>query len=160
MPRLTLFEASTPPTVDVSDAGPVVVGLKFTSSVAGQIRGVRFYKAAANTGTHVVGLWTNSGTLLAQATATQETASGWQEVAFATPVPIAANTVYVAAYLAPKGHYSATTRGFTTAVTNSTLTGPATGTTPNGVYIYSSSLVFPVSSFNASNYWVDVMFTP
>ncbi|HVW45542.1 MAG TPA: DUF4082 domain-containing protein, partial [Solirubrobacterales bacterium] len=160
VPRLTLLENSTPATIDVSDPGSVVVGMKFASSVAGQIRGIRFYKAAANTGTHVVGLWTSGGTLLAQATATEETATGWQEVNFSSPVQIAANTVYIAAYLAPKGHYSATTRGFASAVTNGTLTAPATTTTPNGVYVYSSSLAFPVSSFNASNYWVDVMFTP
>ena len=50
--------------------------------------GIRFYKAAANTGTHIGNLWTASGQLLASATFTNETASGWQQVNFASPVPI------------------------------------------------------------------------
>ena len=31
---------------------------------------------------------------------------------------------------------------------------------PNGVYVYGSQLAFPSSSFNAANYWVDVLFAP
>jgi Domain of unknown function (DUF4082)/Fibronectin type III domain/Bacterial Ig domain len=160
IPRVTLFEQSLPATPDVNDSGSVVLGLKFSSSIPGQIRGVRFYKSAANTGPHVVGLWDSGGTLLAQATVTSETTSGWQEATFSSPVAIAANTTYVAAYLAPNGHYSATGEGFATAATSSPLTAPANGITPNGVYTYSSSLVFPMSSYNATNYWVDVLFTP
>ncbi len=87
--------------------------MKFTSEVAGSVTGIRFYKAAANTGTHIGSLWTASGTLLASATFTNETASGWQQVNFSTPVAITANTTYVAAYLAPKGHYSDTSSAFT-----------------------------------------------
>jgi hypothetical protein len=138
----------------------VVLGVKFGSTVAGKVRGVRFYKAPGNTGTHMVGLWSSSGTLLASATATSETASGWQEVSFPSPVSIAANTLYVAAYLAPKGHYSATPQAFSSAITNGSLVGLATGTSVNGVYSYRSTLSFPVSSYQATNYWVDVMFTP
>ena len=68
---------TTPPTAD-STATPasVEVGIKFTSDSFGQISGIRFYKAATNTGTHVGSLWTASGTLLASATFTGETAVG------------------------------------------------------------------------------------
>ena len=38
--------------------------------------------------------------------------SGWQQVNFASPVAIQPNTTYVAAYFAPKGHYSATEFAF------------------------------------------------
>ena len=38
--------------------------------------GVRFYKAATNTGTHVGSLWTANGERLAQATFTNETGVG------------------------------------------------------------------------------------
>ena len=44
----------------------------------GSVTGVRFYKAAANTGTHVGSLWTTGGTLLASATFTDERRRGWQ----------------------------------------------------------------------------------
>jgi hypothetical protein len=160
MPRLTLFEQATPATPDVNDPGPVVLGVRFNSSVAGQIAGIRFYKAAANTGPHTVALWDTSGVVLAQATATSETASGWQEVLFPTPVSIIANADYVAGYLAPKGHYSVTGGGFASAVTNGTLTAVADGSKSNGRYTYSSTLTFPNSSFGSSNYFVDVIFIP
>ena len=54
-------------------------------------------------------LWDASGNLLATATFTGETASGWQEVDFTNPVAITANTTYVASYFAPAGGYAATT---------------------------------------------------
>ena len=63
--------------------------MKFTSEVFGTVTGVRFYKVSANTGTHIGSLWSASGTLLASATFTGETASGWQQVNFSTPVQIA-----------------------------------------------------------------------
>ena len=90
----------------------VEVGIKFTSDISGNVTGVRFYKAAANTGTHIGNLWTATGTLLAPATFTGETASGWQQVTFASPVAITPDTTYVASYYAPNGHYSATTSYF------------------------------------------------
>jgi hypothetical protein len=160
VPRATIFEQGVPATPDVADSSSVVLGVKFTSDNGGKIRGIRFYKSAANTGSHVVSLWSSTGTLLAQATATGESASGWQEVVFASPVTIAANTTYVAGYLAPKGHYSATSQGFASATNSPPLHALANATSANGVYIYSSSSAFPNKTFNATNYWVDVLFTP
>ena len=80
----------TPATADSGDASAVELGVKFTSDTFGTISGVRFYKSAANTGTHIGSLWTANGTLLASATFTNETASGWQQVNFSQPVPITA----------------------------------------------------------------------
>ena len=68
--------------------------------------GIRFYKSAANSGTHMGNLWSITGTELATVTFSGETATGWQQVNFATPVAIQANTVYVASYFSPNGHYS------------------------------------------------------
>ena len=50
----------------------------------------------------------STGTQLATGTFTNETASGWQTLLFANPVQITANTVYVASYYDPDGHYAAT----------------------------------------------------
>ena len=78
----------------VVDGGPdssVELGVKFRSDVAGTITGIRFYKASTNTGTHVGNLWSSTGTNLATATFSGESASGWQQVNFATPVAITAN---------------------------------------------------------------------
>ncbi|MCA1466256.1 DUF4082 domain-containing protein, partial [Bradyrhizobium sp. NBAIM18] len=77
---------------------PVEVGVKFTASVNGTITGLRFYKGSLNTGPHIADLWSSTGTLLATATFTNETASGWQQVNFSTPVAITAGTTYVASY--------------------------------------------------------------
>ena len=104
----SIWLASTVPNpVDDNDPASVVLGTKFRSDLPGYITGARFYKGSLNTGTHVATLWTNTGSQLATATFSGETASGWQQVSFATPVPIAANTTYVISYLAPKGHYPA-----------------------------------------------------
>ena len=89
---------------------PVELGVKFRADVSGFITGVRFYKGAGNTGTHIGSLWTSGGTLLAQATFSNETASGWQQVNFGAPVAVTANTVYVASYFAPNGGYAARRR--------------------------------------------------
>ncbi|MEA2128924.1 MAG: hypothetical protein QOJ85_1815, partial [Solirubrobacteraceae bacterium] len=96
------------PDPDAGDVSPVEVGMKFTTEKYGTISGVRFYKSAANTGTHVGSLWSATGTRLAQATFTSETASGWQTVTFSQPVQVLPNTTYVASYFAPNGHYAGT----------------------------------------------------
>jgi hypothetical protein len=159
-PRSTIFDFATPSLIESSDTGAVELGVKFRSDEAGSITGIRFHKAAGNTGTHTGSLWTASGTRLAQATFTNETASGWQTVLFSSPVDIAANTTYVASYYAPKGRYSVTPGGLTNAATNAPLQALGNGTSPNGVFAYGSSSLFPANSFNASNYAVDVLFAP
>ena len=157
-PQNTIFDLATPATVDSGDANSTEVGVRFTSSAYGEVTGIRFYKAPANTGTHIGTLWTASGQLLAEATFTTETASGWQEVRFPTPVAIKEGATYVAAYFAPNGHYSDTPGGFTTAVSNPPLQALASGATPNGLYTYSAANTFPSSGINANNYYVDVTF--
>ncbi len=158
-PSAMIFDLATPATVDSGDGASVTLGVKFRSDTAGSITGIRFYKAATNTGAHVVSLWSSTGTLLAQATSSGESASGWQQVKFANPVAILANTTYVASYLAPNGHYSVNGPTLSTAVDNPPLHALADGATGgNGVYLYGSSTGFPASSYQASNYWVDVTF--
>ena len=135
--------------------------MKFTSDVNGLIQGIRFYKGAANTGTHIGSLWTASGTKLASATFTGETASGWQQVNFATPVSITANTVYVASYFAPAGHYAGDGNYFAASgVDNAPLHALKDGVSGgNGVYRYGTASGFPNLTFNSENYWVDVVFS-
>ena len=137
----------------------VQLGVKFRASVAGTISGIRFYKGPQNTGSHVGSLWTATGQRLATVTFANETASGWQQATFSSPVSIAAGTTYIASYHAPVGKYSVNENYFTTAVTNGPLEAPASGTSGgNGVYAYGPSTAFPTNTFNASNYWVDVVF--
>jgi hypothetical protein len=150
---------TTPGSADSGDKNAVELGVKFTSDQAGFITGIRFYKSAANTGAHVGNLWTTGGTLLASAVFTGESASGWQQVSFSSPVAVTAGTTYVASYYAPAGHYSFDAQFFaTTGVDNPPLHALADGVSPDGVYNYGSTSAFPTSSFNATNYWVDVVF--
>jgi hypothetical protein len=150
---------ATPQTANVNDNSAIEVGMKFRIDVAGTVTGARFYKGSQNTGTHVADLWSSTGQLLATATFTNETASGWQQVSFPTPVQISANTTYVISYHTTTGFYSADSGGFATAVNNYPLHGLANGTDgSNGVYVYGAS-AFPTSSFNSTNYWVDVVMT-
>ena len=159
----SIWASTAAPVVSsANDSSSVEVGVKFTSDVAGYITGIRFYKGAGNTGTHIGHLWTSTGTLLASATFTNETASGWQQVNFATPVAIAANTTYVASYLAPAGHYAADGGFFASAGVDDAplhaLSNASSG--GDGVYVYGASGSFPSNSINATNYWVDVVLTP
>src|SRR5262249_28834989 len=101
----SLFGATATPANISSDSSALELGVKFRADVAGRVTGARFYKASGNTGTHVANLWTSSGTLLATATFSNETSSGWQSVIFATPVQIQANTVYVISYHTNTGNY-------------------------------------------------------
>ncbi|WP_424495369.1 DUF4082 domain-containing protein, partial [Salinimicrobium sp. GXAS 041] len=89
-----------------------------------------------------------------------ETASGWQEVSFASPVPVTANTTYVISYHSNNGFYSLNSPFFNTrAVVDEPLTGLQSGTDgSNGVYRYSNTPTFPNLTYQSSNYWVDVVF--
>jgi Domain of unknown function (DUF4082)/Putative Ig domain len=160
--QYTIWPSSTvPATVDVGPDSSVELGVTFKADSKGYINGIRFYKSAANTGTHVGNLWTSRGTLIASATFTSETASGWQQVNFATPVAIVANTVYVASYHAANGHWSVNWNYFATAGRNKAplhALANVTGT-PDGRFTYGRSSAFPTSSHQAANYWVDVAYT-
>ena len=134
--------------------------MKFQADVSGLITGLRFYKAAENVGPHEAHLWTESGTLLASATFNNETASGWQAVSLTQEVAIEADTTYVVSYHS-NGFYSATPGAFNTDFSNQDLQAPSsTLSGGNGVYAYGPSGLFPTSSFNATNYHVDVAFRP
>jgi hypothetical protein len=141
----------------VTDGRALEIGVKFRSDSAGYITGMRFYKGTANTGTHVGSLWTNTGTRLATATFANETASGWQEVAFSSPVAIQANTTYIASYFSNSGYFAVNIGYFRTGFDNTPLHALASGVDgPNGVYQYDVS-GFPTNGTD-NNYWVDVVF--
>jgi hypothetical protein len=157
---------------DAGSTSAAEVGVKITSDMSGTITGIRFYKSALNTGTHVAHLWTATGTLLASATFTNESSSGWQEVDFA-PVTVTAGTVYVASYHTDTGHFAGDwdyfdnwqsyTKGLDIPPLHALWSRDPAG--PNGVMIPGAS-AFPngpgPSAAGASdeNFWVDVVFQP
>lgn len=157
----------TPQYTDNYDGTPIEVGVKFRSSQIGFIKGIRFYNASTNTGLCTAKLWNyNTGTVVATATITPSS-GGWKQVLFSSPVPIAANTTYIASYHSASGRYANTDYYFCTsggscvgAVTNGALTALADGgvSGANGVFATGSGSSMPSSSFASANYWVDPIF--
>jgi hypothetical protein len=152
---------ATPTTVDNGASTPIELGARFRSDADGYVLGVKFYKGPLNTGTHVANLWTVGGQLVATATFSGETASGWQQVLFSNPVHITANADYIASYHSNTGDYSVYPFWFAlgTPSDNPPLHMPGDGSGGgNGLFANGAVSTFPNTSFNASNYWVDVVF--
>ncbi len=143
---------SVPVIADTGDDAAVTLGLRFRATVDGFVTGLRYYRSAANTGTHKGSLWTADGARLATVTF-NDGAAGWQTAQFDTAVAIQANTEYVASYFAPNGHYAAASGYFDDPVANPPLQAVGSG----GVFGYGSDR-FPAESWLNSNYYVDVVF--
>jgi len=152
--------SSTPANPSEADPDAVEVGMKFRADSDGVVTGVRFYKGSGNTGTHVGHLWSATGTQLASATFSNESATGWQQVLFSSPVAINANQTYVVSYYAPNGHYADDANFFASSGADTAplhaLRDGVDGA--NGVYRYGTGGGFPVNAYQSSNYWVDVVF--
>ncbi|HEY9528173.1 MAG TPA: DUF4082 domain-containing protein [Anaerolineales bacterium] len=154
----SLWANATPGTQAVTnDNASVTLGLKFYSDMPGSVTGVRFYKGPYNTGPHVGTLWSSAGKKLASVTFSGESAAGWQQANFSSPVSIAAQSVYVISYFAPQGHYACDQSYPWSTAGSSPL--HAYGASA-GVFAYGSTTQFPSGTWNRSNYWVDVAFVP
>jgi hypothetical protein len=128
--------------------------LQFWSEVDGRVTGIKFYKEIGNSGLHAGTLWSITGAKMASGTFSSETATGWQTLVFANPVPISAGTLYVVSYHATAGHSSDQTGAFASQFDVGKLHAPAHA----GVYAYSSTTSFPKQTRADSNYYVDIIF--
>lgn len=178
----SLFDPSVPidPSFN-SEAGAapgLELGVKFTTAQAGAITQLRYFRAAADAGDTDVRegrLWGPDGTLLATVTFTSLPNEGsWQFATLATPVAVLANTQYVVSYrtnnnyVATQGFFSPALEAAYDGVDNDAFSGEFGGVSApqsvassgNGVFNYGAAIVLPTSSFNDSNYWVDVTFDP
>ena len=132
--------------------------MKFRRRADGTITGLRYYKSAQDIGTHTGSLWTSTGTLLANATFTNESARGWQTVTFTQPI-----SGFGRYNLCRKLPLQRLLRRNPEFLRHQLYERPADGAVErasggNGVYAYGSSCLFPTASFNATNYWVDVLY--
>ena len=154
-------DTATPVYTFANDARGVELGVRFRSDNDGYITGVRFYKSWLNLGPHTGQLYSNAGVLLAEGVFSNETGSGWQQLNFAAPVPITANTTYVAAYFTPSGFYSYDVNYFSArGVDSPPLHALQSGLDGySGVYNYTTTPRFPLQTYNGTNYWVDVVFS-
>jgi len=160
-PTLTIFGDATPETPVVPDAIAVTLGVKFRSAQPGKVSGIRFYRGATSRDGYAVKLFSANGSLLAAAKASKDPCAVpcWEQVNFRSPVILAANSTYVAAYFTSNGRYAMDNSGLTNGHLAGPLSVPASDTVGgNGVYTYSTG--FPNQTWHNSNYYVDVAFTP
>jgi hypothetical protein len=156
----TLWSNSYTPSENEYSSGSYELGLQFSSSVAGVVTGVRFYKESWMGGyTHVGHLWSPTGALLASAAFTNETSSGWQQVNFSNSVAIQPNTLYIVSFSTGGGYFGISSNYFSSSgVSNGPLSAPSDATYGNGVYNRAGS--FPDYDGGGMNFWADVAFSP
>ena len=141
-----------------SEGSDLELGVKFRASTDGYIKAIRFYKQGSMGGTHTGRLWTSGGSEMGSVVFTGESASGWQEMSFPSPIAVTADTLYVASVSMVDGNYTSTANYFTSNITNGPLTAPSSASVGgNGVFNVNTGS-FPSSSFNSANYWIDVSF--
>lgn len=138
------------------------LGVRFSTSVTGFVKGVRFLSAdavSAVPGNYTGQLWSNTGTLLASGVFGGVTADSWQEILFTEPILITAGTPYVASYnMGISTDYASTPNGLVAPVTSPTL-GTVTALAGGGLFIVGTPVAFPTNATN-NNYWADVIFAP
>ena len=160
---------SRPTSLDQGDTNAVELGMRFKADLDGsdhrrpllQVRRRTPARTSATCGPR-------AGRCSPRGTFSGESASGWQQLTFATPVDITAGTTYVASYFAPRGHYSSSPASSSSparaAATRSTARrctrSAPTAASPTASTPTRARATFPTSTFNGENYAVDVVFVP
>src|SRR5262249_51589343 len=108
---------------------------------------------------------------LGSVTFANESPSGWQQAFFQTPIQILAGEIYVVSYFAPQKNYALdggffAPNGVDTPPLHALSDAQAGGDgcfhddgRGNGVFLHSDTGVFPTNTFDARNYYVDVVFS-
>ena len=144
---------TTVPSADGHGSSSYELGVKVTVDQPMLLSSIRFYKDGRETGVHTGNVWTSSGVKLATAIFGNETASGWQQQALATPLQLQPGTVYVIS-VNINAYYVATSAGLATQFSSGPLHSVADGA--DGVYALTGGS-FPSQTWNSTNYFVDVL---
>jgi hypothetical protein len=167
----TLFGQPAAPASLAGDNAFYTFDVEFFVSQSATLSAIWFYSApGAGTLPTEIALYTVSGgTLIHSEAATWSGAmgSGWVRAAFASPPSLSPSTAYAGAILAGGDNfYSATPHYWdsgagASGVTNGPLSAPNNAGAASGQDSFNvgSSLAFPTTSYNATNYWVDVEVT-
>ena len=132
------------------------LGTRFSSDVNAKVIGIRYWHNHHWYTPAPVTLWRNDGVALATAVhGDPATRTGWFEVYFDNPVPVAANTEYVASYYLDGMRSGTTANFFDSAYDNEVFHAPADA----GVYVASGATAFPTVE-TATNFWVEPIFAP
>jgi len=155
----TLFGSATPTQPTANDGQTIEVGVRFRADTDGTVTALRYYRGAGWSGAPAGTLWTATGEPLARVTFPATNAVGWQQATLSTPVRVTAGTTYVASYRSPDGSYAFDDGFFASGFDASPLHAPpSTPDTPNGVFTYGAG--FPTQTYQAANYWADIVFVP
>ncbi len=124
-------------------------GVQISTSVAGRVMALRFYREVGDPGPHTGHLWSGTGQLLATVLFTNETASGWQQQSI-DPIAFPVGSIIVASVNSINGsHYAIRSKGFSSPIINSPLSA-TTGLIGNpGSFPTNKSL---------NNYFRDIVF--
>src|SRR5215472_4969595 len=172
MPVYTLFGQPASPVGLTIDSSGYTMGVQFSSSQPGTITAIWFFSPpGAVSLPNQIGLFQvtgpGTGTLVASQAPSWSGAagSGWVRAPFTTPPAISAGSNYKACILdnAGSNFYGATANYWATSgVTSGPLTAPNNAGGDGGQDTFTSpspGLLYPATSFNASNYWVDLELT-
>lgn len=162
----------TPTNPDVANGAPITLGVRLYTTGGATVSGIAFYAPTTNTGTYTAGLWisntpddTATGTLLETGTLASGSVipGAWNTIPLDTPVALTANTIYTAGVHTSSGRYVSTPTAFAAAITGNGIVLVQSGDDPvgfgvtrNGVFTENATLAFPVSTFGASDYFIDV----
>jgi hypothetical protein len=140
------------PVINHNFAGPYRVGNEIKFIVAGQITKGRFHRNSGSaTTSRSMYLYNTAGTLVATSNPTvAEIGTGWVQVTFPSPIPVAAGSSYVISYDALDV--------FDYASVGPPLTNAAHATWTIGRYGSSGS--FPSGTVDGTNYAADVIWQP
>jgi len=146
---------------------PLELGVRFHVTQPGVISSVRFYKGTSNTGQHIGHLFNEgTSTLIGTTTFSGESASGWQQQDFASPIPVMPGNIYVISVFMQSGMYAASAQGFGAGLDRTPIIAEYddadNGGLHNGVYDDTPTplAVPPASGNNANNYWIDLVYRP
>jgi len=137
------------------EGGPwsLEMGVKVQVSQPARLTAVRFFKDAAETGSHTARVWTADGTLLGSVAFGIETGSGWQQVDLPASLPLTPGQPYTVS-VGMNDTFTMSTYALLSARVDGPLSSVADGA--NGVYGDSAG-AFPTQHWGSSNYGIDAV---
>lgn len=152
-----IFSDSLRPQVAADpDRDAVELGIRFSPQSNGTVTALQYYQGTGSAGVKKATLWTAEGKVLAQVGFATSSRPGWRTIALDKPIALTAGKTYIASYNAPSGRYPVTERDLTRAKTVNGFSLKAGA----GVYRYGKTGKVPTSTWQGSNYLVDVVFVP
>ena len=154
---MSLFSSSdTPAVLSDSDTSQVNLGVRFTSSAAGTITGIKYYKSANDTGTHTGSLWSSTGYASGECNLHQ-----WDYQRLADRDVQQSGIDHRRHDLRGELPQQWSLRKHRQLFHHRSCQRPLDRARKQQWCLhYGNGNLFPTSTFNATNYWVDVVFNP